>query len=396
MKKNLTFSYAMIHMMLWATYGFLFSYANPYLTERLMLSDTTAGIILGIATLLSFLLQPLLTTIADKTKLKTRPILLLAGGCTAGFSLLTLCTGTMIELTTVLFAGACVFLQVLPSFSNALGMEAIRRGKQVNFGLARGIGSVSFGLSAKAAAPLIDWIGLEAVAISGGITAFLLVCAVLFFPTSGALQGSNEEKPSSAVEFFRQHPKFVLLLAGTMLLYVGHNVLSNCMFRIAQTKLASGALEEATNLQGTALMIAAVVELPMMFLFTRLVRKVRCDIWLCLSAVFMTLRLVLTLLLPGSFGLYTAQLAQMLGYALFAVSSVYYVGTVIPRKNVIKGQTYLGSANTMGCLFAYFLGGSLIDQIGVESMLLVCILISVIGVGLLFSAREQVRETVGA
>ena len=181
-----------------------------------------------------------------------------------------------------------------------------------------------------------------------------------------------------------------------ILLYIGHNVLSNCMFRIAQFKLPAASADEASAVQGTALMIAALCELPVMFLFTRLVRRVRCDVWLVVSALFMTLRLIFALVLPGAWGLYLGQLTQSMGFALFAVSTVYYVGSVIEQRNVVKGQTYLGAANTMGNLLAYLIGGILIDGIGTGGMLLTCGIVSALGVLLLILSKERVQQTVGA
>lgn len=396
-QRNATLQYAFVHMMLWALYGFLFSYANPYLTERLHLSDTAAGLILGIATGMAFLLQPILTSIVDRTRLNVRHVSIVCALFT------TVCAAATVlpvgkHATVVLFAGACVSLQTLPSFANALGMEGIRGGQTINFGLARGLGSVFFGVGSKLAAPLIAAFGMHSVAVSGAVCAALLAAAVALFPRAQRLIAHNEEeKPTSARMFFQENPKFILLLLGVILLYIGHNALSNCMFRISESKLSAGASQDAiTDVQGTALMIAAVVELPMMFLFTRLVKKIRCDIWLILSCVFMTLRLILTLVLPSAAGLYIAQVAQMFGYALFAVASVYYVGSVVSKRNVVKGQTYLGSGNTLGCLGAYVLCGSLIDMVGVEKMLLVSTVLSVIGLVCIMFGTERVKATIGA
>ncbi|MBE6927433.1 MAG: MFS transporter [Ruminococcaceae bacterium] len=396
-KENVTIQYAFVHMMLWALYGFLFSYANMYLTERLHLSDTRAGLVLGIATGLAFLLQPILTSVVDRTQMNVRHV-------SIACSLFTTITAMLTVLplgkaaTIVLFAGACVSLQTLPSFANALGMEGLRSGQKINFGLARGLGSVFFGVASRLAAPLIDHFTLHAVAVSGAICAAFLAVAVLIFPKGNCpLSHEESEQPSSAKEFFKENPKFIALLIGVVLLYIGHNALSNCMFRISESKLPIGAAQaDITAVQGTALLIAALVELPMMFLFTRLVKKVRCDIWLILSCVFMTLRLILTLLLPAAMGLYIAQFAQMFGYALFAVASVYYVGTVVAKRNVVKGQTYLGSGNTMGCLGAYVLCGSLIDLVGVENMLIVSTVLSVIGIVCIVSGTERIKQTVGS
>lgn len=392
MKRNLTLRYALQQTMLWGQYGLLFSYANPYLTEQLGLSNTLAGLILGIATALAFLLQPVLTAVADKTRLDAKNICLFASllgaVSAAGAVVFSACAG-------VLFALACVTLQILPSFSNAMSMQAIRAGWSVNFAVSRGIGSLSFGLSAKLAAILIEQFGNQSIVFSGIVCYILFFLATLAFPRTQGLS-QEQEAPTTIRRFFAESPRFLPILLATILLYIGHNVLTNAMFRIAQSKLPITASSEAAmQLQGTALMLSAIVELPTMFLFTRLLRRARCDIWLMLSCVFMALRLLLVWILPGPTCLVLVQTTQMLGYALFAVASVYYVGTVIPKKNVVKGQTYLGAANTLGNLLAYVLSGYLIDLMGVNPMLCICFATSVAGVLVMFFAKERVTDTVG-
>lgn len=371
MNRRISICYTLVQAAIWGVYGFLFSFANRYLLAR-GLTSLQIGLILGVATGISFLLQPVLTALSDRLRFfSCRRILFLC----AGF--MTLCAAALLlRLPTaaivLLYALACVCLQVLPAFANALGMSAIRNGQTLNFGVSRGIGSVLFGVAAQVAIPLIDRFGLNAVPFCSALLGILLMVAVLAFPEPKLCVGETAEQPTPALAFFRANGRFAVLLVGVVLLYVGHNVLSNCMYQIAVYK-GDG------NAQGTALLIAALVELPTMFLFTKLLRLAKCERWLCLSCVFFTLRLALTLLLPGVYGLYAAQVTQMLGFALFAVSSVYFVGMVIPKRDVVKGQTYLAVANTLGCLIAHFLGGALIDAVGVGTALVIFSGLSVLG-----------------
>lgn len=376
-RRSLQGSYCLMQAALWGSYGFLFSYANRYLLDQ-GLSDWSIGIILGIATGLSFLLQPLLTAVVDKTALNCKTVVAVTALIMSLCSLLLLPGG--VWAVVLLYAAACVALQILPSFSNALGMAAIQQGYGLNFGIARGIGSVSFGLCAQLAVPLIKHFGLQSIPVATAIGGFLLALSALPFPGT---DGSREEAaPSTLAAFFKKNRRFLVFLAGSVLLYLGHNVLSNCMYQIAVFKGDGDA-------QGTALMIAAVIELPTMFLFARLRKWRSCGKWVCLSGVFFTLRLLLCWLLPGVVGLYLAQLAQMLGFALFTVSSVYYVAAVIPKEDVVKGQTYLGISNTLGCLLAHFSGGSLINLFNVGTMLCICCCISVAGTLLLFFGTDR-------
>ncbi len=366
---------------IWGAYGFLFSYANRYLLAKGLLSYEI-GLILGLATAGAFLLQPILTAGVDKNLFTCRSVLL-GAGC-----MMSICCGLLLVmertwLVVLLYALACVALQVLPAFSNAIAMEALHGGKYLNFGAARGIGSVSFGLCAQLAVPAIDRLGLGMIPMLAGLMGLFLMAAALCFTRSKSVK-RDTKNPTPLLKFFRKNKKFALFLLGSVLLYIGHNVLSNCMFQIARWKGDEAA-------QGTALLIAALVELPVMFLFGFLSKKLASGKWVCLSGVFFTLRLLLSWLLPGVSGLYAAQAAQMLGFALFAVSSVHYVDKVVEKRDVVKGQTYLGVSNTLGCLIAHFLGGALIDGVGIEKMFLICTLISALGMVILFCSTEKRR-----
>jgi len=78
------------------------------------------------------------------------------------------------------------------------------------------------------------------------------------------------------------------------------------------------------------------------------------------------------------------------------MASVYYVASVIPERDVVKGQTYLGLTHTVGCLAGHFAGGALIDAFGVGVMLLFCAGISALGMIVVGASARRVEKTVGA
>ena len=93
-------------------------------------------------------------------------------------------------------------------------------------------------------------------------------------------------------------------------------------------------------------------------------------------------------------GDYIAQFAQMLGYGLYTVSSVYYVGMDVAKKDEVKGQTYLGAVCTVGGLMASVFSGLLIDALGVRQMLLVYTGVSALGAVLLFFSVQRTPAVV--
>lgn len=380
MSRRINLLYALINIFLWGAYGVLVAYASRYFLH-LGLTNTQSGILLGLGTGLSFLIQPLLTGVVERLHVSVQRIVCILA---AAILLGTLPLLPLIDRrvpAVILFSIACISVQALPSFVNALGISAIHSGLPLSFGPCRGLGSVSFALCVQGVNLLLIRFGMRALAVcAAALTLGLLVCTLCFPRLEQARQERREA--SSLPQFFRENHRFALLLTGCVLLLISTSALTNFMYQIALFKGSGDA-------QGTAVMIAAIVELVPMALFTRMLRRARCEFWLKLSGIFCTLRLALTLLLPGIAGLYIAQLAQMLGYALYTVSSVYYVGMVVAKKDEVKGQTYLGAVCTVGGLLASIFSGLLIDALGVQQMLLVYTGVSALGALLLFFSVQR-------
>ena len=335
--KRAPWLYTLMQIALWSIHGVLISYAQRYLAGMGM-RDSAIGLLLGGATAAGFVLQPLLAAVCDRSRLTVRLTLLTGGG------LMLLCCAALLPaaksltLTAAFYAVACCMAQTVPSFVNALGMAAERKGMRLNFGISRGAGSIGFGLTAQLANVLL---------LRGGLR--------------------------------------TVLLAGAFLLFFGHNTLASYLDRVAQWKGNADA-------QGTATMLAALLELPILFGFPFLLRKAGSGVWLRLSGVFFTLRLLLTLVLPGTAGFYLAQCMQMGGFALYTVSSVYYVNEIIPVQDAVKGQSFLGAAGTIGAVAANVLGGALLDASGVPLLLTVCTIVSAVGAAIVWCAVQTKKH----
>lgn len=350
--------YALLQAALWGAFGVVSVYAVRYLIG-LGLSNTQAGLVTGAATCGSLALQPVITELVDRRRVTLRGTLAVLGG------LMALCLGGA-ELTRIraarvaLYAVANVALGVLPCFVNALGMVGSRAGLNINFGVTRGLGSLSYGIFTQIANlsivrwgdGAVSWLGLG---LGLGLGA-LCVC----FPAGGAPE--HREQPTGLLEFLGKNRDFTVFLLGNVLLMVGHNALGNSMYQVALHKGDPDA-------QGTALMIAAVLELPAMFCYSRMREKRGDRPWVICSAVFITARIVLCLGLPGVAGLYAAQLAQVAGYAIFAVGTVCCADTLVAPADAVKAQACVGAASTAGALTASFLCGMLMDVLGVGWML---------------------------
>ena len=137
--------------------------------------------------------------------------------------------------------------------------------------------------------------------------------------------------------------------------------------------------------------LAAMLELPTMFLFGRVVKKVRCDILFRITGIFFFLKTFATLVVPDIPTYYATQVLQMFGWALLTVAAVYYVNALMDEQDAIKGQAYMTMTYTLGTVFGSLIGGRLLDIAGVNAMLAAASAIAAVGMVILLFASEKVK-----
>ena len=265
------------------------------------------------------------------------------------------------------FALACVIVHMTPTFANAMGMDAIARGSPTNYSLARGMGSLVYSILAYLTGMLVGKYGTSAIPVVGAACAAALIAATIWYHLAGE-RGLPEAAPKTEetkkAGFLKQYPKFAFFLVGAVFLHFSHNVLSNFMYQIMLSK-HGGAGE-----QGTATAIAALVELPVMFGFPLMLRWMGSDKWVRLCGFGMAIKGLGLFLATTPYGVYAAQATQIIGYGLYAISSVNYASQVVGKGESVRAQSYLGSTTTVGALAALSTGGVICQHFGSQAMVL--------------------------
>lgn len=384
-RKNFTPLYAVLQATVWGGFGVVISYAAPYF-KALGMTDGQYGLMLGLVSFLSFFAQLGLAEICSRLKRLTLQRLMIGLGILMVLCCIALfCLPLQLLFLCILYCLMAVVVQVLPSMVNALGMAGLDKGLSINFGVARGIGSASFAVFSFLTGQLIPKIGERAVPVLHTLIASLLIVAALLFPKVDTAQ---QTKKSAGPSLWR-NGRLLMVLVGTTLLYVSHNFLCNFLFQVAVDRGGNEAD------QGICLAIAAFCELPVMFLFTKMLKIGRCDIWLKLSGLFMGLRVFGCYLAAGVGALYAVQLFQLLGFALFSVSSVLYIDSLVDAKDTVRAQAMLASTCTLSNIFSFLLGGSMMDSLGVNAVLLFSTACAAVGTVLLILFAKKTRRTVG-
>ena len=386
---NATAAYTLLQIVCWGFYSVTLVFASNVLYDY-GFTDSWISVFLGICTALSFVIQlALAELITARPRIKLWAVLVILGVLMTGQNLLPLIPGVPGWAGVICYGLCCVDLLMLPSLINAVGMDAIRRGAPANYSIARGMGSLGYSVLAFLTGFLVRVRGTGMVMLLGGATAAAMVIGAVWFHMAGekdleALPPPRQtEKNQSG--FLKQYPMFTVFLLASVLIQYSHNLPSNFMYQIMLSK-GAGAAE-----QGIASSICAFVELPVMFFFPLLMRRIRCDKWVRFSALFVTVKAVGILLSATPGGVYLAQATQSLGYGLFVISSVNYAELVVDRGESVRAQTYLGATATVGALLATSTGGFLCQHLGVPAMVLTSLALSLIGGLLILFTAEKTK-----
>lgn len=84
-----------------------------------------------------------------------------------------------------------------------------------------------------------------------------------------------------------------------------------------------------------------------------------------------------------------AQGLQMVGFAMHTMASVYYTNQIIPQKDLVKGQTLMAMANTVGGIIGSLVGGQMLNFLSVQAMLLIGTVISIIGTVIVWGTVQR-------
>lgn len=370
-KGSATASYALLQASLWGFYAVIVGYSSSFMYYH-GFSDGQISIVLGITTALSCGAQlSLAELIARFEKLTVFKVLLALGAA------LLVCAGLMSArgaAPAVLGLGmGLILLQVLPAMGNAIGMDSVAQGSPVNYDIARAVGSAGYSVLSLLTGLLVSRLGVGILWVLTLGDTLVFLGSVLWFHQAGEIAPKQRLREKGKGGFLKSHPRFALVLLGSIVLMISHNLVCSFMLQIITHKGGG------TSQQGIAVFISAMTELPVMFAFGWLLKKRDSGFWLGFSAAVFVLKPLLLFLAGNVWGVYAAQTTQMIGYAVYVMASAYYAGSATDPEDMVRAQSYMTAAIPIGSLIANSTGGFLCQYYTPQGMLLVSAAAAVIG-----------------
>ena len=371
----------------WAAGPGIVNFAVPFLLSR-GLTASQAGAVMAVGGLLSCFSQPFMAAAVDRRGKQTLPWLTggLAGLCAGGFLLLT--AGSTGPLLAGLVFLACywAFDAAVPLL-NSLGVAHSTPAQPINFGVARGVGSLASALCVLVLGHALELWGYGALTwLMAGLSVVVVAhCCTYPRRTETLPHTPKKENTSCSVPvFFGRYRWYCLSLVSILLFAASQAMADNYMLPILE-RLGGGSSQA-----GTALSIASFSAIPVMFLFSRVRARLGDKGVLALMAFSYLAKAVVFFAASSVAVVYAAQFFQMTTYALLAPEQVFYARSRVSGADMVKGQAFITAAFTLGCALGNFAGGWLMEQFGIPSLLKAMVVFAGLGAAnLLFTAGKK-------
>lgn len=400
--KKLTLQYAFVQGGYWASFCATYGFATVFLLSR-GFNASQIGVAIAIANVMAVFLQPTVATVADSSKkisLHALTIILIIAALIL-FGLLFF-TSNFFIATAALFVLTNAVSQTVQPLINAVSFYYINRGAYINFGLPRSMGSMAYAIVSTIIGYLVEGYGSNVI-IGAGVIIFAIIAVALYsmpkvlddancevmstnnkiVSSESTIKAGNENK-ESILSFFKRYKMFSVALVGSTCIFIFHFCTNNYMLQIAENVGGNAAT------MGTALSIAAACEIPTMMFSSKIMEKIRYNYLLILSGFFFCVKAVIYLLAANVGMLYVSQCFQMISYAFYIPASVFFVNATMSESDKVKGQAIMTGTTTLGGVIGSLIGGVIIDNSGVRTLLWVGFVFAICGAVLFFiSARKS-------
>lgn len=365
------------------------------------LSSTLVGVATGASCVLSVILMPLASSVIQRLPALT--IARVLRGAMAGSLVCYLMLALLAlppALTIGVFAIANALSLAIAPFLSQLAMEFNGIGMPINFGLARGMGSISYALGAVGLSGIVDITSPASVvfAFAGAGALFLMMLGTM--PSCDGKSSDADRKAereadrdadrsvvqggepaSGALDEILHQRVLTMVLVGFMVAFIACNCLSVYLIDIV-TNLGGD-----TSMCGIAMFCMAASELPAMALVPRLRRHFSTGTLFMVAGVAYLLRNLIVVTAVNVPMVFAGLLFQSMSYGLLTPLLTCYIAEVLSPRSEMLGQTLLSVATTgVGAMVGTVAGGALQDAFGIQAMLLFVAVNTVVAAGIFLLA----------
>lgn len=365
---------------------------NPYMSTIFKeggMSNAHIGVVMACSSLLIIAAQLFWGRLADRHNM-TRAILLLSLAVPGAFSLLYQVPSTLVMIVSYMIVVA--FTAPLSPISDAYAVPAAHAAGS-SYGTIRCFQSIGNAIGGYAAGLFVATFTPRHLGIPFVLLCGLAILTVLSLPKQAAGRIGKQSFLGGISELLRN--RSVVLFLGACLL-INQTLTAFNTYFVVVFQDAGGSYK----LAGIALMVAAISNVPSMFLASSIISRIGLERTMMVGATAYIARWGIQLLLPIPAVMVGVQVLQGLSFGLFYVAAVEYVSRLVPDNMQSTGQSifsvvFSGMAGMAGNL----LNGYLLEAGGPTLMNAACTISAACGAmllaGIVHRARADRRRAAG-
>ncbi|MFW6022282.1 MAG: MFS transporter [Halanaerobiaceae bacterium] len=364
----------------WATYG---AYIVYYLSD-MGYSNIEIGTVISVRTLLGLLGEPILGYICDAYN--TNKKIFILGLIAIAVVILPF---PYYNWWLILIATGIVGFFWAPQQS-ILDSWILKSSEKLssNYGFMRAWGSIGFATMVVIFGKALDIFGWSILFISYSI--ILIIASIIAFNISDAPHIGRKEKANPNVDDEKQtntknplilfkNLEYTVILISAVLVFIPNNIifiyLPNFIKGVGGT----------TTLLGVVLFINAVSEAPIFFGGKKMLLRFKPLPLLLLSTIFYLIRVVIVYEAVSQINFLIFASLQSVSFGILLITSRFHINMTAPESLKTTAQSiFTMSIFGVGGIIASMFGGLIMDYYGMETLYRISIILSVIGILLMF------------
>ncbi len=323
------------------------------------------GMIMMLGYISTTLMQPVWGFLCDKFSSPKRLVLTASSVSVAMYFLLIFSDGAAVPVCIAVI-GAYATLQPMGSIIDSWLSKLMLEGYQLNYGVTRSSGSLTYAIVAFFYGFVLDRFGIR-------ISPFIMLALYLLFISIVLRMPNPEAAPlrvkislTGGVRYLAAQKAYLVFLAAYFLTYIANAAIGTFLSVLVMEKGGTQAHV------GMLLFVGAMVEMPTMLLFHKFRRRfpIRTEYLLIISMFFYGIKSLLLGLAPSLAFIFIANITQALAYALFLPASIYYLMETIDKKYLSTAQLFCSAIGASLCAIIFNpVCGALAERMGTQPML---------------------------
>ena len=131
--------------------------------------------------------------------------------------------------------------------------------------------------------------------------------------------------------------------------------------------------------------LGALLELPTMFLFYKILKKVSVKKLFLLASALYVVRALIVFTAQDTTAIYISVIMQMFTFAIIIPASVHLANSIVDDEDKYEAQAFMGATLTIGLIFANLLGGNILYWFDINVLLASLLFFAVMGCIFAFS-----------